>query len=86
MNFEKFVDDIEKNKWAVFGVEVYENSALTHSYGDTNDEYVNEVENEKFVRDYVTLNWFNVADCFVTVGCFLLVIAVLVLEPKKEKK
>lgn len=37
MDFEKFVDDIEKNKWAVFGVEVYENSALTHSYGDTND-------------------------------------------------
>lgn len=25
-----------------------------------NDEYVHEVENEKFVRDYYTLNWFNV--------------------------
>lgn len=37
MNFEKFVDDIVKNKWAVFGVEVYENFALTHSYGDTQD-------------------------------------------------
>lgn len=27
-----------------------------------NDEYVNKEENEKFVRDYVTLNWFNVED------------------------
>lgn len=35
MNFDKFVSDIEENKWAVFGVEVYENSILTHSYGDT---------------------------------------------------
>ena len=30
-----------------------------------NDEYVNEVENEKFVRDYVTLNWFNVDEAIV---------------------
>lgn len=30
-----------------------------------NDEYVNEVENEKFVRDYVTLNWFNVEDAII---------------------
>ena len=37
MEFEKFTDDIEKNKWKVFGVEVYENSVLTHSYGDTCD-------------------------------------------------
>lgn len=35
MDFEKFINDIEKNEWAVFGVEVYENSVLTHSYGDT---------------------------------------------------
>lgn len=27
-----------------------------------NDEYVNKVENEKFVRDYHTLNWFNVEE------------------------
>ena len=27
-----------------------------------NDEYVNKVENEKFVRDYHTLNWFKVED------------------------
>lgn len=37
MNFENFVEDIEKNKWKVFGVEVYENAVLTHSYGDTCD-------------------------------------------------
>lgn len=30
-----------------------------------NDEYVYEVENEKFVRDYATLNWFNVEEAIV---------------------
>ena len=35
MNFEAFVNDIEKNNWNVFGVEVYENGELTHSYKDT---------------------------------------------------
>ena len=30
-----------------------------------NDEYVNKVENEKFVRDYATLNWFNVEEAIV---------------------
>lgn len=35
MNFERFVSDIEENKWNVYGVEVYEDSVLTHSYGDT---------------------------------------------------
>lgn len=35
MKFEELVYDIEKNNWAVFGVEVYENSVLTHSYKDT---------------------------------------------------
>ncbi|MGM9950719.1 MAG: nitrous oxide reductase accessory protein NosL [Lysinibacillus sp.] len=30
-----------------------------------NDEYVNEVQNDKFVRDYATLNWFNVDDAIV---------------------
>lgn len=42
-----------------------------------------------YVTDFLCIHIipvFNVADCFVTVGCFLLVIAVLVLEPKKEKK
>ena len=29
-----------------------------------NDEYKNKVENEKFVRDYHTLNWFNVEEAF----------------------
>lgn len=30
-----------------------------------NDEYVNKIENEKFVRDYTTLNWFNVDEAIV---------------------
>ena len=35
MNFEAFVNDIESNKWNVYGVEVYEAGKLTHSFGDT---------------------------------------------------
>lgn len=30
-----------------------------------NDEYVNKVANEKFVRDYTTLNWFDVEEAYV---------------------
>lgn len=30
-----------------------------------NDEYVNQVENEKFVRDFNTLNWLNVEDAII---------------------
>ena len=30
-----------------------------------NDEYVHNIQNEKFVRDYNTLNWFNVEDAIV---------------------
>ena len=37
MNFKEFIEDIEKNNWNVYGVEVYENGALTHSYGDTSE-------------------------------------------------
>ena len=37
MNFEGFVKDIQDNEWNVFGVEVYENGELTHSYGDTKE-------------------------------------------------
>lgn len=37
MNFDAFVNDIIKNKWNVYGIEVYENGQLTHSYGDTTD-------------------------------------------------
>lgn len=37
MEFEAFVNDIINNKWNVWGVEVYENGKLTHSYGDTNN-------------------------------------------------
>ena len=37
MNFEGFVKDIQDNQWNVFGVEVYENGELTHSFGDTKE-------------------------------------------------
>ncbi|MBR5419646.1 MAG: serine hydrolase [Lachnospiraceae bacterium] len=37
MDFEAFVKDIEENRWNVFGVEVYENGELAHSYGDTTE-------------------------------------------------
>lgn len=30
-----------------------------------NDEYINDIENEKFVRDYNTLNWVNVEEATV---------------------
>lgn len=35
MDFDAFVDDIKKNDWNVFGVEVYQKGQLIHSYGDT---------------------------------------------------
>lgn len=35
MDFEAFVNDIEKNNWNVFGVEVYEGGQLTNRFGDT---------------------------------------------------
>ena len=35
MNFDLFIDDIQRNEWNVFGVEVYEDGKLTHVYGDT---------------------------------------------------
>lgn len=37
MNFEGFIKDIEKNQWDVFGIEIYENGDLTHTYGDTTE-------------------------------------------------
>lgn len=37
MDFEQFVKEIKENKWNVYGAEVYENSVLTHSYGDTTE-------------------------------------------------
>ena len=39
MDFEAFVKDITDNKWNVYGVEVYENGILTHSFGDTEGIY-----------------------------------------------
>lgn len=35
MKFNAFVEDIQKNNWNVFGVEVYVDGKLTHQYGDT---------------------------------------------------
>lgn len=39
MNFNAFVEDIEKNHWNVFGVEVYRDGKLVHQYGDTKARY-----------------------------------------------
>ena len=37
MDFQAFVEDIEKNHWNVHGVEVYQDGQLVHTYGDTID-------------------------------------------------
>ena len=34
MNFDSFIGDINGNNWDVYGVEVYEDGVLMHSYGD----------------------------------------------------
>lgn len=39
MNFEVFIEDIEKNHWNVFGVEAYLDGKLVHQYGDTNGRH-----------------------------------------------
>ena len=38
MNFDSFVEDIQNNNWQVYGVEVYEDGSLTHTYGDTKEK------------------------------------------------
>jgi len=35
MSFDAFVEEIKKNSWNVFGVEVYTERKLVHQYGDT---------------------------------------------------
>jgi len=35
MNVDQFIEDIQKNQWNVFGVEVYTDGQLSCSYGDT---------------------------------------------------
>jgi len=35
MNFDAFIQDIKNNNWTVYGVEVYEDKKLTHSFGNT---------------------------------------------------
>ena len=37
MDFDSFVNDIQKNSWNVYGAEVYEDGILTHSFGDTRE-------------------------------------------------
>lgn len=37
MNFEQFVSDIKLNNLTVYGVEVYKDGKLVHSFGDTED-------------------------------------------------
>lgn len=37
MEFEAFVNAVEKESLNVYGIEVYEDRTLTHSYGDTDD-------------------------------------------------
>lgn len=37
MNFNALIKEIETRQWDVYGMEVYENGRLTHSYGDTLD-------------------------------------------------
>ena len=39
MDINSFTEDIEKNKWNVFGTEVYEDGSLIHSWGDTKGLY-----------------------------------------------
>ena len=35
MDFDAFVQEIKKSRKSVFGVEIYEQEKLAHSYGDT---------------------------------------------------
>lgn len=35
MDFEAFVNDIRRNEWNVYGVEVYSHGSLKHAYGNT---------------------------------------------------
>ncbi len=37
MDFDSFVNDIEKNGWNVFGTEIYKDGRLIHSWGDTTE-------------------------------------------------
>lgn len=34
MNFDRFTGDIERNRWNVFGVQVYHHGSLLHQWGD----------------------------------------------------
>jgi len=64
-NMEVFTRDHEQG---VFSAQAIRENGEVVFYDDIgcllNDEYVNNVENEKFVRDYHTLNWFNVEEAF----------------------
>lgn len=65
-NMKVYTKDHEQG---VFSAQAIREDGTVVFYDDIgcllNDEYVNEVENEKFVRDYATLNWFNVEEAIV---------------------
>lgn len=37
LDFNGFINEIEKNNWKIYGVEVYEDNQLTREWGDTNE-------------------------------------------------
>ena len=39
MSFDVFIQDLESNRWPVYGVQVYERGSLAHAYGDTKTRY-----------------------------------------------
>lgn len=65
-NMKVYTRDHEQG---IFSAQAVRQDGSTVFYDDIgcllNDEYVHNVKNEKFVRDYHTLNWFNVDEAFV---------------------
>lgn len=57
------------DEMGVFAAQAIKSDGSVVFYDDIgcllNDEYVNQIENEKFVRDFNTLNWFNVEEAFI---------------------
>lgn len=65
-NMKVYTRDHEQG---IFSAQAVRQDGSTVFYDDIgcllNDEYEHNVKNEKFVRDYHTLNWFNVDEAFV---------------------
>ena len=59
----------KEDEMGVFAAQAIKSDGSVVFYDDIgcllNDEYVNQIENEKFVRDFNTLNWFNVEEAFI---------------------